>query len=51
MKKQHPRLLKTVAVSTDYIPNNFYLIYLAFKKQRVANSYYSALYKTSPSPQ
>ena len=31
MKKQQPKLFKTVAVSIDSILNNFYLIYLAFK--------------------
>jgi len=43
MKKQQPRLLKTVAVSTDSIPNKDYLISLALRKALVANSYYSAL--------
>lgn len=51
MKKQQPMLLNTVAVSTDYTPNKGSRIYLALRYARAANSYSSALYNASPSPQ
>ena len=48
---QQPKLLKTVAVSTDSTPSKFSRYSLAFRNDLRDHSYSSILKRTEPKPQ
>ena len=51
MNMQQPKLLKTVAVSTDSTPSRFSRYSLALRKDLRDHSYSSILKRTEPNPQ